>query len=66
MGGVPAAAEGAALLVPPGDPERPAEDLARLGRDPELRARLVAAGLDRVREHTLEAEVGRVAEFLAE
>ncbi|TML82790.1 MAG: glycosyltransferase family 4 protein [Actinobacteria bacterium] len=66
VGGVPAAAEGAALLVPPGDPERPAEDLARLGRDPELRARLVAAGLDRVREHTLEAEVGRVAEFLAE
>ena len=65
VGGVPAAAEGAALLVPPGDAARPAEELARLGRDPELRARLVAAGLGRVREHTLEAEVRRVAEFLA-
>jgi glycosyltransferase involved in cell wall biosynthesis len=65
VGGVPAAAAGAALLVPPGDPDRPAGALARLGRDPELRARLVAAGLERAREHTLEAEVRRVAEFLA-
>jgi len=66
VGGVPAAAAGAALLVPPGDAERPAEELARLGRDGALRERLVAAGLDRARAHTLEAESRRVAEFLAE
>ena len=66
VGGVPAAAAGAALLVPPGDPERPAAELARLGRDGALRDRLIAAGLARVREHTLEAECRRVAEFLAE
>ena len=66
VGGVPAAAVGAALLVPPGDAERPAAELARLGRDDALRDRLIAAGLARVREHTLEAECRRVAEFLAE
>ena len=65
VGGVPAAVGDAALLVPPGDAERPAEELARVGRDANLRARLVAAGLARVREHTLEAETRRVAEFLA-
>jgi glycosyltransferase involved in cell wall biosynthesis len=65
VGGVPAAAGDAALLVPPGDAERPALELARLGKDAELRARLVGAGLRRVREHTLEAESRRVAEFLA-
>ncbi|MEA2309180.1 MAG: hypothetical protein QOI65_1466 [Thermoleophilaceae bacterium] len=65
VGGVPAAAGDAALLVPPGDAERPALELARLGKDAELRARLVSAGLRRVREHTLEAESRRVAEFLA-
>jgi glycosyltransferase involved in cell wall biosynthesis len=65
VGGVPAAVGDAALLVPPGDAERPASELARLGSDPELRERLVAAGLRRVREHTLEAESRRVAEFLA-
>lgn len=66
VGGVPAAAGEAALLVPPGDAERPAEELARLGADAELRERLVRAGLERVRRHTLEAESRRVADFLAE
>jgi glycosyltransferase involved in cell wall biosynthesis len=66
VGGVPAAVGDAALLVPPGDAERPAAELARLGRDADLRSRLVAAGLARVRAHTLEAETRRVAEFLAE
>jgi glycosyltransferase involved in cell wall biosynthesis len=65
VGGVAAAVDGAALLVPPGDPERPAEELARIAADAELRRRLVGAGLERVREHTLEAECRRVAEFLA-
>jgi glycosyltransferase involved in cell wall biosynthesis len=66
VGGVPAAVGDAALLVPPGDAGPPAEQLARIGQDAELRRRLVAAGLARVREHTLEAECRRVAEFLAE
>ena len=66
VGGVPAAVGDAALLVPPGDAERPAAELARVGSDAELRSRLVAAGLARVREHTLEAETRRVARFLAE
>jgi glycosyltransferase involved in cell wall biosynthesis len=66
VGGVAAAAGDAALLVPPGDAERPAAELARVGMDAELRARLVGAGLRRVREHTLEAESRRVADFLAE
>jgi glycosyltransferase involved in cell wall biosynthesis len=66
VGGVPAAVGDAALLVPPGDAERPARELARIGADADLRMRLVAAGLRRVREHTLEAESRRVAEFLAE
>jgi glycosyltransferase involved in cell wall biosynthesis len=65
VGGVPAAVGDAALLVPPGDAERPALELERLAADPELRERLVTAGLERVREHTLEAEAGRVAEFLS-
>jgi glycosyltransferase involved in cell wall biosynthesis len=66
VGGVPAAVGDAALLVPPGDADRPAAELARIGRDAELRSRLVAAGLARVRAHTLEAETRRVAEFLAQ
>ena len=66
VGGVPAAVGDAALLVEPGDAERPAAELARIGGDAELRGRLVAAGRARVREHTLEAEAHRVAEFLAE
>ncbi|HEX8075587.1 MAG TPA: glycosyltransferase [Thermoleophilaceae bacterium] len=65
VGGVADAAGDAALLVPPGDAERPAAELARVAAEPELRARLVESGLARVREHTLEAECRRVAEFLA-
>jgi len=66
VGGVAAAAGDAALLVPPGDAERPAGELARIAADPALRDRLAAAGVARVREHTLEAECRRVVEFLAE
>ena len=65
VGGVRAVADGAALLVGPGDPAGPAESLQRLAADPELRRRLVDAGLKRVRAHTLERECKRVADFLA-
>jgi glycosyltransferase involved in cell wall biosynthesis len=64
VGGVAAAAGGAALLVPPGDAAAPAKRLTRIGRDPELRARLVTAGLDRVRCSTTGAECRRVVRFL--
>src|SRR5581483_3266620 len=65
VGGVRAVADGAALLVGPGDPAAAAESLERLADDPDLRRRLVGAGVERVREHTLEHECRRVAEFLA-
>jgi len=65
VGGVAEAAGDAALLVPPGEADPPAEALARIGADAELRRRLVEAGVARVREHTTEAETARVAEFLA-
>jgi len=64
VGGVPALADGAALLVPPADPEPPARELERVATDAGLRERLTEAGAARAREHTLEAETLRVAEFL--
>jgi len=65
VGGVAEAVGDAALLIPPGDPEAAAAALRRLAEDPELRARLVERGLERIRERTLEAESRRVASFLA-
>jgi glycosyltransferase involved in cell wall biosynthesis len=65
VGGVAEAAGDAALLIDPGDPEAAAAALRRLADEPELRERLARAGLERVREVTLEAESGRVARFLA-
>ncbi len=65
VGGVSAAADGAALLVAPGDPEAAAEALERIAADPQLRTRLVEAGLQRAREGTLEASTERLAGFLA-
>jgi glycosyltransferase involved in cell wall biosynthesis len=65
VGGVPdAVAGGAALLVPPGELEPPVAALERLAADPEERRRLVERGLERVRSHTVEEEVGRLAAFL--
>jgi glycosyltransferase involved in cell wall biosynthesis len=63
VGGVPDATSGAALLVQAGDAEAPVRELERLAGDDELRARLVEAGVARVRRHTTAAEVRRVAEF---
>ena len=39
------------LIVPKGDPERIAEATVRLLKDPELRARMSKANLERLREH---------------
>jgi len=65
VGGVPAAAEGAALLVEPGDAAAAAAALERLVADGELRDRLVAAGLERAHAETLEAASEQVVAFLA-
>ena len=66
VGGVRGAADGAALLVPPGDPEAAARALEGLAADDQLRERLVEAGAARAREHSLEASSDRVARFLAD
>jgi glycosyltransferase involved in cell wall biosynthesis len=66
VGGVGAALEGgrAGLLVPPADVQALTAAVFRLSDDAELRARLVARGLELARERTLEAEAERVANFL--
>ena len=65
VGGVPAAADGAALLVEPDDAPAAAEALERIAADGELRRQLIAAGLERARGGTLEAASARLAEFLS-
>ncbi len=65
VGGVRALAEAAAVLVRPGDAGAAAAAVRALAEDAALRERLVAAGLDRVRERTSEAEVRRLAAFIA-
>ena len=65
VGGVGAVAEGAALLVPPGDAGAAADAVRRLVRDAGLRERLVAAGLERARGRTQEAEHRRLLAFIA-
>jgi glycosyltransferase involved in cell wall biosynthesis len=64
VGGDRAAVDGAALLVPPGDPDAAAQALETLAADVGLRERLVEAGAARAREHSLEASSDRVARFL--
>ena len=66
VGGVPEAAGDAVLLIPPGDPDAAARALERLASDPELRRRLIGAGIDRLRGRTLEAQSALVARFLAD
>ncbi|MGB2710101.1 MAG: glycosyltransferase family 4 protein [Conexibacter sp.] len=66
VGGIRAAVGEATALIPAGDADAAAEALERIADDPARRAELVAAGLAQAREHTLEAETGRVARFVAE
>ncbi len=65
VGGVPAIAAGAALLVPPGDAPAAAAAIKRLAGDAGLRERLVEAGFSRARERTAEAERRRLLDFIA-
>jgi glycosyltransferase involved in cell wall biosynthesis len=64
VGGVAQAVDGAALLIAPGDALAAAKALERVADDVSLRRRLIRQGLERVREHTLEAETRRLALFL--
>jgi glycosyltransferase involved in cell wall biosynthesis len=64
VGGVAQAVDGAALLIAPGDALAAAKALERVAEDASLRRRLIRQGLERVREHTLEAETQRLALFL--
>jgi glycosyltransferase involved in cell wall biosynthesis len=64
VGGVASAVGDAALLIGPGDAAAAVAALERLAGDEQLRRTLVSAGLQRVREHTLEAETRRVSEFI--
>lgn len=64
VGGVPAVAGDAALLVPPGDAPAAAAALERIAADEQLRMRLIDAGASRARKATLEAASARVASFL--
>src|SRR4051794_38220070 len=66
VGGVAEHAGDAALLVGPDNADEPADALAWLAGDRELRRRLAERGLERVRERTLEAEAARVARFIVE
>ncbi len=64
VGGVPEAAEGAALLIPAGDAAAAVRALSRLADDAGLRRALTEEAATRAREHSLEAETRRVARFL--
>ena len=65
VGGVPEGVGDAALLIPPGDAEAAADALRRLANDAALREHLTAAGLELVRENTLERASRRVVDFIA-
>lgn len=65
VGGVPAAASGAAVLIEPGDAIAAAGALQRIASDARLREELIEAGLERAHAGTLEAASKRLAQFLA-
>lgn len=66
VGGVPDLVRGAGLLIEPADATAAVDALQRLAGDGELRARLVAGGIQRARIHSLEAESARLVSFLEE
>ncbi len=64
VGGVPAAAHDAAVLIEPDDAPAAAAAVLRLAADAQLRERLTEAGAQRVSARTLDHEASRVARFL--
>jgi glycosyltransferase involved in cell wall biosynthesis len=65
VGGVPAGAGDAAILMPPGDADAAVEALERIAAQPETRELLIHRGLARAHRHTTESECSRLADFLA-
>lgn len=65
-GAIPEYAEGAALLVPPGDLEAIRAALLRLLREPALRDELRAAGSERARRYSWDQSARTMTELLAE
>ena len=64
VGGIRDAVGPAAILIAPGDVGAAISALQDLRQDPGLRASLSDAGGEYARQHTLEREVERVAEFI--
>ncbi len=64
VGGVRAAVNGAAVLIAPGRAAEAVQALLRLEQSAPERTRLIQAGLQVARGHTLEREAARVAGFL--
>ncbi|MFZ0041019.1 MAG: glycosyltransferase, partial [Solirubrobacteraceae bacterium] len=65
VGGVPDLVRGRGLLVGPNDAEAAAQALQKLVGDESLRLDLLNRAAEEIRDHTLEAESGRLAQFLA-
>jgi len=65
VGGIREAVGEAVALVPPGDPAAAADALRRIASDAPYRERLIARGLELVRDRTVDSETRRVAAFLA-
>jgi glycosyltransferase involved in cell wall biosynthesis len=65
VGGIRAAVGDATELIPPGDADAAVQALERLRGDAARRERLAHDGLALARAHTLEAETGRLAAFVA-
>lgn len=66
VGGIGEAVGAAAVMVPRGDAEAAGRALRSIAANDELRERLIQAGHEYVASRTIEAETGRVAEFLAD
>ena len=65
VGGTRAAVGDAVELVPPGDVDAAVAAIERVVGDAPTRAERAALGLAHAHAHTLEAETGRVADFIA-
>ncbi len=65
VGGIGEAVGRSALLLRPGDVDGAVAGIRRIAAEPELRRRLVEAGLGYARAHTIDSEVERVAALLS-
>ena len=65
VGGIAEAVGGAVALVESEDVDGAARAIRRIAEDADYRASLVAAGHAYIKKHTIDAEIGRVADLLA-